>query len=65
MQIHTVATLAWSDQMDAQDLARALTAFRGQPKKRTSPMRYTRFTKDSTATEYVYDDESGMAFIVD
>jgi len=51
--------------MDAQDLARTLTAFRGQPKARTSAMRYTRFTKDFSATEYVYDDESGMAFIVD
>jgi hypothetical protein len=51
--------------MDAQDLARTLTAFRGQPKARTAPMRYKRFTSDSTATEYVYDDESGMAFIVD
>ena len=65
MTAPTVATLQWSDQMDAQDLARALTAFRGQPRARISPMRYKRFTLDSTATEYVYDDESGMAFIVD
>jgi len=65
MPAHSVALLQWSFQMDAQDLARTLTAFRGQPKARTSAMRYTRFTTDFSATEYVYDDESGMAFIVD
>lgn len=60
-----VAALQETDQMDAQDLARTLTAFRGQPKRYTPPMRYVRYSVDSTASEYVFDDESGMAFIVD
>jgi hypothetical protein len=51
--------------MDAEDMARALTGFRGQPISLTPALRYVRTSADGTATAYVFDEESGMVYILD
>jgi hypothetical protein len=51
--------------LDAQDLARVLTGFRGQPIKLTPAMRYVRASSDGDAVAYVFDEASGMVYILD
>jgi hypothetical protein len=52
-------------QLDAADLARVLTGFRGQPISVTPAMHYVRASGDGEATAYVFDEESGMVYILD
>ena len=51
--------------LDAEDRARALTGFRGQPLRRIPTMRYVRHPADGNDSAYVFDDESGMVYILD
>lgn len=51
--------------LDAEDMARALTGFRGQPIPLTPALRYVRTSADGDATAYVFDEESGMVYILD
>lgn len=51
--------------LDAEDMARALTGFRGQPIPLTPALRYVRTSADGTASAYVFDEESGMVYILD
>ncbi|MFI5244060.1 MAG: hypothetical protein ACHQQR_02460 [Gemmatimonadales bacterium] len=53
------------NEMDQEDLARVLTAFRGQPVYATPSMHYIRRSADGAAPAYVFDDESGMVYILD
>ena len=50
--------------LDAEDLARVLTSFRGQPIPRTPALGYVRSTSDGDASAYVFDDESGMVYLL-
>ncbi len=52
-------------QLDAADMARVLTGFRGQPKPITAPMRYERNWTDGDACVYVFDAVTGMVYILD
>jgi hypothetical protein len=50
--------------LDLQDLARTLTSFRGLPRSSTPTVRHSRVrTGDMGA--YVFDEESGMVYILD
>jgi len=51
--------------LDAEDLARVLTGFRVPPVTPTASMRYVRASDDGNATAYVFDEESGMVYILD
>ena len=51
--------------LDAQDLARLFVGFRGPPVALTASMRYVRASSDGEAAAYVFDEESGMVFILD
>jgi len=51
--------------LDTDDLARVLTGFRGLPDEQTPPMRYKRDPDIGKETEYVFDEESGMVYILD
>jgi len=51
--------------MDAEDLARVLTGFRGQPIALTPTMRYVRSSADGDASAYVFDEGTGMVYILD
>lgn len=51
--------------LDAADLARSLTGYRGQPLPLTPTMRYMRLATDGDETVYVFDDASGMVYILD
>jgi hypothetical protein len=51
--------------LDAEDLARVLTGFRGQPIALTPSMRYVRSSSDGNASAYVFDADSGMVYILD
>jgi hypothetical protein len=51
--------------LDADDLARVLTGFRGQPIAVTRTMRYVRTSADGEASAYVFDEETGMVYILD
>ncbi|MFI5244517.1 MAG: hypothetical protein ACHQQR_04770 [Gemmatimonadales bacterium] len=51
--------------LDAEDMARVLTGFRGQPIPLTPTMRYVRASSDGEATAYVFDELSGMVYILD
>lgn len=53
------------DALDDEDLARILGAFRGQPACATPTMRYVRASDDGLAPAYVYDEETGMVYILD
>ena len=50
--------------LDADDLARVATSFRGQPTWRTPSMRYSRGARDGHGSVYVLNEESGMAFFL-
>jgi hypothetical protein len=51
--------------LDTEDLARVLGAFRGQPVYSTPTMRYVRASSDGLAPAYVFDEDSGMVYILD
>jgi len=51
--------------LDAADMARLLTGFRGQPIAVTPAMRYVRRSADGNASAYVFDEDSGMVYILD
>jgi hypothetical protein len=51
--------------LDAEDMARALTGFRGVQTGTTSSMRYVRASSDGDACAYVFDEDSGMVYILD
>jgi hypothetical protein len=51
--------------LDAEDMARVLTGFRGQPIALTPTMRYVRASSDGEASAYVFDEVSGMVYILD
>jgi hypothetical protein len=51
--------------LDAEDLARMLTGFRGQPLPVTPAMRYVRTDADGQGSAYVIDAESGMVYLLD
>ena len=51
--------------LDAQDLARVLTGFRGQPARLTPTMRYVRSPADGESSAYVFDEDTGMVFLLD
>jgi hypothetical protein len=51
--------------LDAEDMARVLTGFRGQPIALTPAMRYVRASSDGEASAYVFDEVSGMVYILD
>lgn len=53
------------NEMDQEDLARVLTTFRGQPVYATPSMHYVRRSADGAAPAYVFDDVSGMVYILD
>ena len=69
MPINTVAPrsqpTSTCDVLDEEDLARVLGAFRGQPATATPTMRYVRASSDGVAPAYVYDEDSGMVYILD
>jgi hypothetical protein len=51
--------------LDAQDMARALMTFRGQPIQQTPTLRQPRPPVVADTSAYVFDEESGMAYIVE
>ncbi len=51
--------------LDAEDLARVLTGFRGQPSGLMAAMRYERPVADGDLSAYVLDEESGMVYLLD
>jgi hypothetical protein len=51
--------------LDAEDLARLLSGFRGQPIPHTPAMRCMRASSDGDASAYVFDEHSGMVHILD
>jgi hypothetical protein len=51
--------------LDAEDMARVLAGFRGQPIALTPALRYVRTSADGVAAAYVFDEESGMVYILD
>lgn len=53
------------DELDSEDLARILATFRGQPARSTPTMRYVRASRDGLASAYVFDEDSGMVYILD
>jgi hypothetical protein len=50
--------------LDAEDMARVLTSFRGQPITRTPALGYIRSSSDGVTSAYVFDDESGMVYLL-
>ena len=60
-----VRTTVLDGRLDAEDMARVLTGFRGQPIAVTPAMRYVRSSADGNASAYVFDEESGMVYILD
>ena len=59
----TVAYL--EGRLDAEDSARALIGFRGNPPLASATMRYVRAASDGEACAYVFDEDSGMVYILD
>ena len=57
---------AWADgTLDAEDMARALIGFRGPAVVATSAMRPVKRSADGQESAYVFDEASGMVYIVD
>ncbi len=50
--------------LDAEDMARVLTSFRGQPIARTPGLGYVRSCSDGDGSAYVFDNESGMVYLL-
>ena len=51
--------------LDAEDMARAIIGFRGVAVTITPTMRYVRRPADGEACAYVFDENSGMVYILD
>ncbi len=51
--------------LDAEDMARVLATYRGQPNRRTAAMRYVRSSDDGGESVYVFDAQSGMVYLLD
>ncbi len=51
--------------LDDEDKARLLTTFLGGPDATTLALHYVRASSDGQAPAYVFDDESGMVYILD
>lgn len=51
--------------LDDEDKARLLTTFLGGPDVPTLALHYVRASSDGQAAAYVFDDESGMVYILD
>ena len=51
--------------LDAEDLARVTTGFRGQPLAFTPPTGGVRPANAGTSSAYVLDAESGMVYLLD
>ncbi len=60
-----VGTTVLDGRLDTEDMARLLTGFRGQPIAVTPAMRYVRSSADGNASAYVFDEVSGMVYILD
>ncbi len=58
-----VANPDWA--LDQEDLARILGTFRGQPVVTTPSMHFVRAAEEGTSTAYVFDEDSGMVYILD
>ena len=57
---------AWAEgRLDAEDMARALIGFRGPAVVATSAMRLVNRSADGQASAYVFDEASGMVYILD
>ena len=65
MAIRLLTTAELDGRLDPEDRARLLMGFRGQPGPLTPSMRYVRASSDGEATAYVFDEISGMVFILD
>ncbi|MFI5244074.1 MAG: hypothetical protein ACHQQR_02530 [Gemmatimonadales bacterium] len=65
MQSLRLTTQELDGRLDAPDMARLLIGFRGQPGPRTTSMRYVRASDDGEAAAYVFDEDSGMVYILD
>ena len=52
-------------QLDAADMARAITGFRGSTVRIAPTMRYLRSATDQDATIYVFDPDTGMVYMLD
>lgn len=61
----TACSTVVDGRLDVEDMARLLTGFRGQPIAVTPAMRYVRSSADGNASAYVFDEESGMVYILD
>jgi len=60
------ARCAWVDgQLDAEDLARVFSAYRGQPTSETPGLSYVRPATSCDASVYVCDEVSGMVYLLD
>jgi hypothetical protein len=51
--------------LDDEDKARLLTSFAASAAIVSSPWHYVRASEDGCALAYVFDDESGMVYILD
>jgi hypothetical protein len=51
--------------LDAEDLVRLLSGFRGQPIPHTPTMHYVRASSGGDASAYVFDEHSGTVYILD
>jgi hypothetical protein len=51
--------------LDAEDMARVLTTFRGQPTRQTPPLHFVRSPADGDEGAYVVDEVSGMVYALD
>jgi hypothetical protein len=53
------------ESLDEEDRARVLTTFLGQPCYAGATWRYVQGSSDGLAPAYMYDEESGMVYILD
>ena len=51
--------------LDQEDMARVLAGFLGQPVGKTPPLRFHRAPSDGPGLAWVFDNERGMAWIVE
>jgi hypothetical protein len=51
--------------LDSEDMARLLGTFRGQPRWNGETMRCVNASRDGLAPAYVWDEDSGMVWILD
>jgi hypothetical protein len=51
--------------VDEHDLARVLTGFRGQPARQIATSRSARSARNGDHSAYIFDEASGMVYILD